>query len=195
VLILLVTGNVMAAVKMDMEQARFNMIEQQIRPWEVLDPEVLGSWQWSGVKFLCLRRSRHWRLPTWSCRLATVRRCCAEDRSACSPGSGRQEHRYRARGRYRQRLHGRTPGVKGRVCTQRRDRSGSRRNRPAQPAAGRGKPTSASKSGDAAQGWSGHVALRRDRHLGFPAGTSRRLSAATQDSAAASMAFIGTKHR
>ncbi len=32
----------MAAVKMDMEQARFNMIEQQIRPCEVLDPEVLG---------------------------------------------------------------------------------------------------------------------------------------------------------
>jgi protein-L-isoaspartate(D-aspartate) O-methyltransferase len=32
----------MAAVKMDMEQARFNMIEQQIRPWEVLDSEVLG---------------------------------------------------------------------------------------------------------------------------------------------------------
>ena len=31
----------MSAVKMDMEQARFNMIEQQIRPWEVLDPEVL----------------------------------------------------------------------------------------------------------------------------------------------------------
>ena len=32
----------MTAVKMDMEQARFNMIEQQIRPWEVLDPEVLA---------------------------------------------------------------------------------------------------------------------------------------------------------
>lgn len=32
----------MTAVEMDMEQARFNMIEQQIRPWEVLDPEVLG---------------------------------------------------------------------------------------------------------------------------------------------------------
>ncbi|MBP9806426.1 MAG: protein-L-isoaspartate O-methyltransferase [Candidatus Accumulibacter sp.] len=28
---------------MDMEQARFNMIEQQIRPWEVLDPEVLDA--------------------------------------------------------------------------------------------------------------------------------------------------------
>ncbi|MBA3995725.1 MAG: protein-L-isoaspartate O-methyltransferase [Candidatus Accumulibacter sp.] len=26
---------------MNFEQARFNMIEQQIRPWEVLDPEVL----------------------------------------------------------------------------------------------------------------------------------------------------------
>lgn len=27
---------------MDTEQARFNMVEQQIRTWEVLDPEVLG---------------------------------------------------------------------------------------------------------------------------------------------------------
>ena len=27
---------------MDLNQARFNMIEQQIRPWEVLDPQVLG---------------------------------------------------------------------------------------------------------------------------------------------------------
>ena len=26
---------------MNVEQARFNMIEQQIRPWEVLDQEVL----------------------------------------------------------------------------------------------------------------------------------------------------------
>lgn len=28
--------------RMDTEQARFNMIEQQIRPWDVLDPEVLA---------------------------------------------------------------------------------------------------------------------------------------------------------
>ncbi|TXH27767.1 MAG: protein-L-isoaspartate O-methyltransferase [Elusimicrobia bacterium] len=28
---------------MDREKARFNMIEQQIRPWEVLDPEVLET--------------------------------------------------------------------------------------------------------------------------------------------------------
>lgn len=27
---------------MDIERARFNMIEQQIRPWSVLDPDVLG---------------------------------------------------------------------------------------------------------------------------------------------------------
>ena len=27
---------------MNIEQARFNMIEQQIRPWEVLDPGVLS---------------------------------------------------------------------------------------------------------------------------------------------------------
>ena len=31
----------MTAVTMNFEQARFNMIEQQIRPWEVLDPLVL----------------------------------------------------------------------------------------------------------------------------------------------------------
>lgn len=31
----------MAAGTIDIEQARFNMIEQQIRPWEVLDPTVL----------------------------------------------------------------------------------------------------------------------------------------------------------
>jgi protein-L-isoaspartate(D-aspartate) O-methyltransferase len=31
----------MAAATMDIEQARFNMIEQQVRPWEVLDPTVL----------------------------------------------------------------------------------------------------------------------------------------------------------
>ncbi len=32
----------MATVTMNTEQARFNMIEQQIRPWEVLDPTVLS---------------------------------------------------------------------------------------------------------------------------------------------------------
>src|SRR5689334_24898343 len=31
----------MNAAAMNVEQARFNMVEQQIRTWEVLDPEVL----------------------------------------------------------------------------------------------------------------------------------------------------------
>lgn len=36
------TGNEVAAVAMNTEKARFNMIQQQIRPWEVLDPGVLA---------------------------------------------------------------------------------------------------------------------------------------------------------
>lgn len=32
----------MAAATMNIEKARFNMIQQQIRPWEVLDPDVLN---------------------------------------------------------------------------------------------------------------------------------------------------------
>ena len=35
-------GKNMAAETMNMEKARFNMIEQQIRPWNVLDPSVLS---------------------------------------------------------------------------------------------------------------------------------------------------------
>ena len=27
----------------NIEQARFNMIEQQVRPWDVLDPQVLDT--------------------------------------------------------------------------------------------------------------------------------------------------------
>lgn len=34
--------SVATAAAMDFEQARFNMVEQQIRPWDVLDPVVLG---------------------------------------------------------------------------------------------------------------------------------------------------------
>ena len=35
---------------MDFERARFNMIEQQIRPWNVLDQDVLDS-AWQNVTF------------------------------------------------------------------------------------------------------------------------------------------------
>ena len=34
--------SVSTATAMDFEQARFNMVEQQIRPWDVLDPVVLN---------------------------------------------------------------------------------------------------------------------------------------------------------
>jgi protein-L-isoaspartate(D-aspartate) O-methyltransferase len=37
-----ILGNGMAAAAMSIEKARFNMIQQQIRPWEVLDPGVLS---------------------------------------------------------------------------------------------------------------------------------------------------------
>lgn len=47
----------MTVVKMDMEQARFNMIEQQIRTWEVLDPEVLDLL--AAVKRECFVSAAH----------------------------------------------------------------------------------------------------------------------------------------
>lgn len=50
-------GNAMTVVKMDMEQARFNMIEQQIRTWEVLDPEVLDLL--AAVKRECFVSAAH----------------------------------------------------------------------------------------------------------------------------------------
>jgi len=58
---------------MDNEQARFNMIEQQIRPWEVLDPKVLDLL--SKVKRedftpQCINR---WPSSTWKSRSATAR--------------------------------------------------------------------------------------------------------------------------
>ena len=47
----------MTVVKMDMEQARFNMIEQQIRTWEVIDPEVLDLL--AAVKRECFVSAAH----------------------------------------------------------------------------------------------------------------------------------------
>ena len=38
----IVTIKIGMKLDMDLEQTRFNMVEQQIRPWEVLDPEVLN---------------------------------------------------------------------------------------------------------------------------------------------------------
>jgi protein-L-isoaspartate(D-aspartate) O-methyltransferase len=38
----IVTLNIDMKLKMDLEQTRFNMVEQQIRPWDVLDQKVLN---------------------------------------------------------------------------------------------------------------------------------------------------------
>jgi protein-L-isoaspartate(D-aspartate) O-methyltransferase len=78
----------MAAVKMDMEQARFNMIEQQIRPWEVLDPEVLGHP--GGGQARRLRSGGAQGAGVCRPRVADRQRAddaAAEDRGAHSPGS------------------------------------------------------------------------------------------------------------
>ncbi len=58
---------------MNIEQARFNMIEQQIRPWEVLDQQVLD------LLFVVKREDfvppliAIWRLPIWKSRSAADR--------------------------------------------------------------------------------------------------------------------------
>ncbi len=50
-----------SAPRMDIEHARFNMVEQQIRPWEVLDPVVLD---------LLMRLHREDFVPEGHCALA-----------------------------------------------------------------------------------------------------------------------------
>jgi hypothetical protein len=44
----------------DTERARFNMIEQQIRPWDVLDLDVLDLLRPSGARTSCRSRTRPW---------------------------------------------------------------------------------------------------------------------------------------
>ena len=60
---------------MDMEQARFNMVEQQIRPWDVLDQDVLDLLLRCGARISCRKHTASWPLSTWKFRSATVRRC------------------------------------------------------------------------------------------------------------------------
>ena len=47
---------------MNFEQARFNMVEQQIRPWQVLDKDVLQV----------LPPIKTWLTPMWPFRWPTV---------------------------------------------------------------------------------------------------------------------------
>lgn len=58
----------------DFEQARFAMVEQQVRPFEVLDARVLDAL--SAIKREDFVSPRHRKLgasPTWRCRWNTAR--------------------------------------------------------------------------------------------------------------------------
>ena len=97
---------------MNIEQARFNMIEQQIRPWDVLDPEVLRCWRvlkredfvpaaYRSMAFVDTEIP----LPEGQCMLAPrVEARLLQELQL-------QRHETRARGRRRLRLHGRAAGA------------------------------------------------------------------------------------
>ncbi len=58
----------------DIEQARFNMIEQQVRPWDVLDPQVLDTMNAVPREAVCPGDATvHWPSPTPASRSAMTR--------------------------------------------------------------------------------------------------------------------------
>jgi hypothetical protein len=61
-----------SSTPLSLDRARFNMIEQQVRPWEVLDPAVLGCWTASGATSSCPRPTRPWPMSTWNCPWAAA---------------------------------------------------------------------------------------------------------------------------
>ena len=96
----------MAVAPMNTEQARFNMIEQQIRPWEVLDPVVLHLLSvvkredfvpaaYTDLAFADVE------IPLGTGKEAGQDSAGAEDGSAHAAGTGDPEYRYRTRDRYR----------------------------------------------------------------------------------------------
>ena len=60
---------------MDFEKARFNMVEQQIRPWDVLDFDVLDALEEIPRERFVSESLQGLAYATWSCRLPTVIRC------------------------------------------------------------------------------------------------------------------------
>jgi protein-L-isoaspartate(D-aspartate) O-methyltransferase len=58
---------------MNIEQARFNMIEQQIRPWDVLDLPCCRCWPACGAKTFVPPAYRRWPSSTPRCRWAKAR--------------------------------------------------------------------------------------------------------------------------
>ena len=94
---------------MNIEQARFNMIEQQIRPWDVLDTRPCSNCSpSSSAKTSCRAPTARWPSSTPKCR-CRVASACSRRRSkrACCRSSSVQRARARARDRCRLGLHGR----------------------------------------------------------------------------------------
>ena len=59
----------------DYNQAREMMVEQQVRPWDVLDPRVLDVLATLPREDFVARGPPHrWPTPTWRCRWGTARR-------------------------------------------------------------------------------------------------------------------------
>ncbi len=59
---------------MNFEKARFNMVEQRIRPWEVLDQNVLDLLMTvKREEFVPAARLGRWLSPTWRSRSAAAR--------------------------------------------------------------------------------------------------------------------------
>ena len=55
-------------------QARENMVEQQVRPWDVLDARVLETLATLPREAFVAERTARWRTRTWSCRWAMASR-------------------------------------------------------------------------------------------------------------------------
>ena len=168
--------------RMDIEQARFNMVEQQIRTWEVLDQDVLDL-------LFTVRREEFVPAPYRSLAFADLEiplgdgaeDVDAEDGGARAAGAAPRARRVGARDRHRQRLLHRAARGPRRARDQRRD----------QPAAGRrgegaGSPAPASATSSCAPA-TARAAVRRRRST-RSCSPARRRSCPTRSSRSSSPA-------
>ena len=120
---------------MDYAKARELMVEQQVRPWDVLDARVLDALVDGAAR--CLRAAAH--RDAGLCRPAALPLGHGEfddeagGRRPRAAGAGRAGRRRRARDRHRQRLPHRLPGPPGARSAQHRDPRRPRRRRARAP--------------------------------------------------------------
>lgn len=60
---------------MDFAKARFNMVEQQIRPWDVLDFDLLDALQDLPRELFVSEEQKHTLIPIPRCRCPTAAPC------------------------------------------------------------------------------------------------------------------------